>query len=210
MPVSYGDTGTDRRAGVDKELGAISLAGEDTGLSGLGGRYALALLDLADEKKQLDQVADDLRHLKALLEESADLRRLVHSPLFSREQQAAAISAVVERVGVTELTRRFVLVVTQNRRLFALSSMINGYLAELARRRGEIQAEVTSARALSASQLQALEETLRGILGGKVEVDVTVDPSLIGGLIVKVGSQMIDNSLRSKLQRLQLAMKGVG
>jgi F-type H+-transporting ATPase subunit delta len=191
-------------------LGAISLAGEDTGLSGLGGRYALALLDLADEKKQLDQVADDLRHLKALLEESADLRRLVHSPLFSREQQAAAISAVVERVGVTELTRRFVLVVAQNRRLFALSSMINGYLAELARRRGEIQAEVTSARALSASQLQALEETLRGILGGKVEVDVTVDPSLIGGLIVKVGSQMIDNSLRSKLQRLQLAMKGVG
>jgi len=191
-------------------LGAISLAGEDTGLSGLGGRYALALLDLADEKKQLDQVADDLRHLKALLEESADLRRLVRSPLYSREQQAAAISAVVERVGVTELTRRFVLVVTHNRRLFALSSMINGYLAELARRRGEIQAEVTSARTLSASQIQALEETLRGILGGKVEVDVTVDPSLIGGLIVKVGSQMIDNSLRSKLQRLQLAMKGVG
>lgn len=186
------------------------MAGEDTSLSGLGGRYALALLDLADEKKQLDQVADDLRHLKALLEESADLRRLVRSPLFSREQQAAAISAVVERVGVTELTRRFVLVVVQNRRLFALSSMINGYLAELARRRGEIQAEVTSARALSASQLQALEETLRGILGGKVDVDVTVDPSLIGGLIVKVGSQMIDNSLRSKLQRLQLAMKGVG
>jgi F-type H+-transporting ATPase subunit delta len=191
-------------------LGAISLAGEDTSLSGLGGRYALALLDLADEKKQLDQVADDLRHLKALLEESADLRRLVDSPLFSREQQAAAISAVVERVGVTELTRRVVLVVVQNRRHFALGSMINGYLAEHARRRGEIQAEVTSARALSASQLQALEETLRGILGGKVEVDVTVDPSLIGGLIVKVGSQMIDNSLRSKLQRLQLAMKGVG
>jgi F-type H+-transporting ATPase subunit delta len=191
-------------------LGAISLAGEDTSLSGLGGRYALALLDLADEKKQLDQVADDLRHLKALLEESADLRRLVDSPLFSREQQAAAISAVVERVGVTELTRRFVLVVAQNRRLFALSSMINGYLAELARRRGEIKAEVTSARPLSAAQLQALEETLREILGGKAEVGVTVDPSLIGGLIVKVGSQMIDNSLRSKLQRLQLAMKGVG
>jgi F-type H+-transporting ATPase subunit delta len=191
-------------------LGAISLAGEDTSLSGLGGRYALALLDLADEKNQLDQVADDLRHLKALLEESADLRRLVDSPLFSREQQAAAISAVVERVGVTELTRRCVLVVAQNRRLFALSSMINGYLAELARRRGEIKAEVTSARPLSAAQLQALEETLREILGGKAEVGVTVDPSLIGGLIVKVGSRMIDNSLRSKLQRLQLAMKGVG
>ena len=191
-------------------MGAICWAGEDTGLSGLGGRYALALLDLADEKKQLDQVADDLRRLKALLDESADLRRLVRSPLFSREQQAAAISAVVERVGVTELTRRFVLVVAQNRRLFALSSMINGYLAELARRRGEIKAEVTSARALSAAQLQALEETLREILGGKAEVGVTVDPSLIGGLIVKVGSRMIDNSLRSKLQRLQLAMKGVG
>jgi len=176
----------------------------------LGGRYALALLDLADEKKQLDQVAEDLRGLKALLEESDDLRRMVRSPIITREQQAAAVTAVAARLGVSDLTRRFVLVVAQNRRLFALDSMIDAYLAELARRRGEVQAEVIAARALSDAQLQALDETLRGIVGGKVDIDVAVDPSLIGGLIVKVGSRMIDNSLRTKLQRLQLAMKGVG
>lgn len=176
----------------------------------MGGRYALALLDLADEKKQLDQVAEDLRGLKALLEESDDLRRMVRSPIITREQQAAAVTAVAARLGVSDLTRRFVLVVAQNRRLFALDSMIDAYLAELARRRGEVQAEVIAARALSDAQLQALDETLRGIVGGKVDIDVAVDPSLIGGLIVKVGSRMIDNSLRTKLQRLQLAMKGVG
>jgi F-type H+-transporting ATPase subunit delta len=191
-------------------MGASSLAGDNAGLSGLGGRYALALLDLADEKKQLDEVAEDLRGLKALLDESDDLRRVVRSPLYSREQQADAIAAVADRLGVSELTRRFILVVAQNRRLFALDSMINAYLAELARRRGEVQAEVTAARALSDAQLQKLDETLRGVVGGKVDIDVTVDPSLIGGLIVKVGSRMIDNSLRTKLQRLQLAMKGVG
>jgi len=186
------------------------LAGDNASLSGLGGRYALALLDLADEKKQLDQVAEDLRGLKALLEESDDLRRMVRSPIITREQQAAAVTAVAARLGVSDLTRRFVLVVAQNRRLFALDSMIDAYLAELARRRGEVQAEVIAARALSDAQLQALDETLRGIVGGKVDIDVAVDPSLIGGLIVKVGSRMIDNSLRTKLQRLQLAMKGVG
>lgn len=200
----------DRRAGRDKEVGASSLAGNNASLSGLGGRYALALLDLADEKKQLDQVADDLRGLKALLEESEDLRRLVRSPLFSRDQQAAAVAAVADRLGVSDMTRKFVLVVAQNRRLFALDSMIDGYLAELARRRGEVQAHVTAARALSGAQLQSLDETLRGIVGGKVDIDVTVDPSLIGGLVVQVGSRMIDSSLRTKLQRLQLAMKGVG
>lgn len=191
-------------------MGASSLAGDNASLSGLGGRYALALLDLADEKKQLDQVADDLRGLKALLEESEDLRRLVRSPLFTREQQSAAVAAVADRLGVSDLTLRFILVVSQNRRLFALDSMIDAYLAELARRRGEVQAQVTAARALSDAQLRSLDETLRGIVGGNVDIDVTVDPSLIGGLIVKVGSRMIDNSLRSKLQRLQLAMKGVG
>jgi len=191
-------------------MGASGLAGDNASLSGLGGRYALALLDLADEKKQLDQVAEDLRGLKALLDESDDLRRLVRSPIFTRQQQAAAIGAVADRLGVCDLTRRFISVVAQNRRLFALDSMIDAYLAELARRRGEVQAQVTAARALSDAQLQKLDETLRGIVGGKVDIEVTVDPGLIGGLVVKVGSRMIDNSLRTKLQRLQLAMKGVG
>lgn len=190
--------------------GAASLAGEDTSLSGLAGRYAIALLDLADEQKQLDAVAGDLGGLKAVIAKSEDLRRLIRSPLFSRDQQAKAIAAVLDKGGIGALTRRFVLVVARNRRLFALPQMIDAYLAELARRRGEVTARVTSAVELSDGQRQALVESLKSEIGAKVQVEVTVDRSLIGGLIVRVGSRMIDSSLRSKLQRLQLSMKGVG
>jgi len=179
-------------------------------MSDLAGRYASALLDLADERKAFDEVAEDLRMLRALIDGSEDLRRLLGSPIFTREEQRKAVTALVERAGVGELTRRFVLVVAENRRLFALKAMIDGYLSELARRRGEITAEVTSARSLSDDQQAALLETLRGAVGSKVQLDLKVDPALIGGLVVKVGSRMIDSSLRSKLQRLQLAMKGVG
>ncbi len=186
------------------------MAGEDTSLSGLAGRYALALLDLADEKKALDQVADDLRGLKAALVKSDDLRRLVRSPIYTREQQGKAIGEILNRLGASELTGRFIQVVAQNRRLFALSSMIDAYLQELRRRRGEITAQVTSARDLSDAQTAALTESLRAAMGSKVQVDLNVDPSLVGGLIVKVGSRMVDSSLRTKLQRLQLVMKGVG
>jgi len=193
-----------------KSGGIESLAAEDTSLSGLAGRYALALIDLADEKKDLDGVADDLRRLQAVVGESEDLRRLIRSPLFTRAQQRAAMDALLERVGVTGLTRNFVLLVTQNRRLFALPGMIDAYLQELARRRGEVTARVTSAQELSDAQKTALHDALKSAVGAKVQVDLEVDPGLIGGLIVKVGSRMIDNSLRSKLQRLQIAMKGVG
>jgi F-type H+-transporting ATPase subunit delta len=186
------------------------LAVEDIGLSGLPGRYALALLDLADERKQLDPVAEDLRGLKAAIDGSSDLRRLIRSPLYTRDQQSRAMTAILEQAGVGDLTRRFVLLVARNRRLFALDRMIAAYLAELARRRGEITARVTSATALAADPQRALVETLRKEVGAKVQVEVEVDPSLIGGLIVRVGSRMIDNSIRSKLQRLQLAMKGTG
>jgi len=191
-------------------LGASGLAGEDTSLSGLAGRYALALLDLADSKKELDTVAGDLRGLQQILADSEDLRRLVDSPLYSREQQSKAIEAILKKAEVNDMTRRFVLVVTENRRLFVLSQMIDVYLAELARRRGEVTAKVTSAQDLSESQQQALTEALKKSMGSKVQIDLTVDPALIGGMIVKVGSRMIDSSLRNKLQRLQLAMKGVG
>ncbi len=186
------------------------MAVEDTGLSGLAGRYALALLELADERKQLDPVADDLRGLQAAIAMSEDLRRLIRSPVFTRAQQSQAMAAILDRAGAGELTRRFVLLVAHNRRLFALDRMIAAYLAELARRRGEITARVTSATTLNDEQQRTLLETLRREVGAKVQVEVEVDPSLIGGLIVRVGSRMIDNSIRSKLQRLQLAMKGTG
>lgn len=186
------------------------MAADSASVSGIAERYAQALLELADEQKQLDQVADDLRAIRAALAESEDLRELARSPLYTREQKTKAVEAVLTRIGSGELTRRFAMVVAQNRRLFALSGMIEGYLAELARRRGEVKAEVTAARPLSDTQNETLVAALRGAVGSKVQVDVTVDPSLIGGLVVKVGSRMIDDSLRTKLQRLQLAMKGVG
>ncbi len=186
------------------------MAGTNTSLSGLAGRYALALLDLADEDKSLDTVADDLRALARMIDESEDLRRLLRSPLISREQQETALAAVLDKAGLGQTTCHFAQVVARNRRLFVLPQIIDTYLSELARRRGEVTAQVTSAVALSDAQRQALIESLNSSVGGKVQVDVTVDDSLIGGLIVKIGSRMIDNSLRSKLQRLQLAMKGVG
>jgi len=186
------------------------LAGDNTSLSDLAGRYASALLDLADEKKALDQVSGDLQGLRSLITQSEDLRRLLNSPVITREEQSKAMSVVMDRAGIGALTKNFVLVVARNHRLFALPAMIEAYLAELARRRGEVTAEVTSARSLSDAQQAALLETLRGSVGGKVQLDLKVDPALIGGLVVKVGSRMIDSSLRSKLQRLQLAMKGVG
>jgi len=135
---------------------------------------------------------------------------MIRSPLFTRTEQSKAMAAIIDKAGVGDMTRRFVLVVAENRRLFILPQIIKTYLAELRRRRGEVTAEVTSAVQLSDAQQAALVEALRAKVGGKIQIEVKIDKSLIGGLIVKVGSRMIDSSLRSKLQRMQLAMKGVG
>jgi F-type H+-transporting ATPase subunit delta len=184
------------------------VASQGTGVSGLADRYATALFDLADERKSLDQVSEDLRQLRAMLNESAELRRLVRSPILSRVEQGRAIAAVGERSGLSPLTRSFLGLVAQNRRLFAVPAMIDAFLARLAARRGEITAEVVAAQALTPAQLDAVNEQLRKAMGSKVAVEVRVDPALLGGLVVKVGSRMVDASLRSKLHRLQLAMKG--
>jgi F-type H+-transporting ATPase subunit delta len=186
------------------------LAAQHTGTAGLAARYAAALFELADEAKQLDAVAADLRAIRALIAESADLRRLVRSPVLTRAEQGKAIAAVLERAGTSDLVRRFVGLVAENRRLFALGDMIEAYLSELARRRGEVTASVTSAAPLSDGQSAALTDALRRAVGGKVSIETHTDASLIGGLIVKVGSRMVDSSLKSKLQRLKLVMKGVG
>lgn len=184
------------------------MASEGKGVSGLADRYAAALFDLADEQRELDRVAEDLRGLRGLLAESADLRRLVRSPVLSRREQGQAIAAIAERAGFAPLTRNFVGLVAQNRRLFAVPEMISAFLARLAARRGEVTAEVTAARELTPAQRDAVTEQLRKSMGSKVAVELRVDPALLGGLVVKVGSRMIDASVRSKLQRLQLAMKG--
>lgn len=186
------------------------LVTDTTGPSGLAGRYAVALYDLADQSAQLDAVAADLKTIRALLAESDDLRRMVRSPILKRSEQSRGVLAVLEKAGVSELTRRFVGVVADNRRLFALSEMIEAFLRRLADKRGEIAAHVTSAKPLSDAQLARVTEQLKRTVGGKVVIDHKVDPGLIGGLVVRVGSKLIDNSLKTKLMRLQLAMKGVG
>jgi F-type H+-transporting ATPase subunit delta len=186
------------------------LASEATGVSGLAERYAAALFDLADERRMLDEVASDLRQLRAMLAASLDLARLVRSPILTRGEQGKAIAALAERADFSRLVCDFLAVVAKNRRLFAISAMIEAYLAELAERRGEVTAEVTAAQPLSENQLGLLSEQLRRSVGRRVSVEARVDPGLIGGMIVKVGSRMVDASLKSKLQRLQLAMKGIG
>lgn len=171
-------------------------------------RYASAVYELADEARVLDETAADLKSIKGMLSESADLQTLIRSPLIDAAVKASAMGAILEQGGASDLTQRFVAVIARNNRLAVLPSTIDAFLAELANRRGEITAEVTSAQPLKQTQLDAVTNALRSALGGKVTVDAKLDPSLIGGLVVRVGSRMIDASLKSKLQRLQLAMKG--
>jgi F-type H+-transporting ATPase subunit delta len=178
--------------------------------SGLAGRYAAALFELADEGKALDAVADDLAALQQALDESEDMTRLVRSPVLDRDEQWKAMSALLDKMDANDLTKKFLGVVTANRRLFALSGIIRAYLEELASRRGEVTADVVSAHPLTDSQIKALEESLKKALGGKVAIASRVDTSILGGLIVKVGSRMIDSSLRTQLQKLKFAMKGTG
>ncbi len=186
------------------------MASESTSVSGLAERYGAALFELADERHALDAAAEDLRELRAMLQESGDLSRLLRSPVLSREEQAQAIGAIAERAGLSALTRDFLAVVARNRRLFAVPAMIEAYLAKLAARRGEITAEVTVAQPLSEARTSALTEQLRRTVGARVAVDIRVDPALLGGMTVKVGSRMVDASLKSRLLRLRLAMKGIG
>src|SRR5689334_11415002 len=202
---------TDKAAPDNDFLTGIggNLAAQTSEQGGLATRYAAALFELADSKKALDAVAADLTSLQKMIADSDDLRRLMNSPILGRDEQTKAIGAVAKAAGFSDLTQKFVGLVAQNRRLFTLSAMIKAFLKLLADRRGETTAEVTAARPLSADQQAAVAEAIKRAVGSKVSIDVKVDPSLLGGLVVRVGSRMIDSSLKTKLQKLQLAMKGV-
>ena len=186
------------------------MASESTGVSGLAERYAAALFDLADERRALDVVAGDLRELRTMVQQSGDLMRLLRSPVLSREDQAKAVAALAERAELSGLTRDFLGVVARNRRLFAVPEMIEAYLRRLAERRGEVTAQVTVAQPLDEARQAALTDQLRRAVGARVAVEIRIDPALLGGMIVKVGSRMVDASLSSRLQRLRLAMKATG
>ncbi len=185
------------------------MAAQSTGQSDLALRYATAMFDLALEHGQLDQLASELADLRSLMADSADLTRLVKSPILSRTEQGSAMAAVVKRAGMSGLVQNLVGLMAQNRRLFALESTLAAFQTVVAEHRGEVSAEVTSATELKPAHLDAVKQALREIVGRDVALETTVDPSLIGGLIVKVGSRMVDSSLRTKLQNLELAMKGI-
>jgi F-type H+-transporting ATPase subunit delta len=188
---------------------SIDVAGEDLIVSGMAGRYATALFELALEENALDAVRADLDRFGALIEESTDLRRLVRSPVFTAAEQLRALSAVLDQAGIKGLAANFLRLVTANRRLFAVRDMIKGYRQLVARHKGEVTAEVTLAEKPSDAHLAAIKDALKAVTKKDVLVEVKVDPSIIGGLIVKIGSRMIDTSLRAKLNSIKHAMKEV-
>lgn len=179
-------------------------------ISGVAERYASSLFELALEANSVESVGSDLGRFQSMIDESADLKRLIVSPVFSAEDQFKAISAIVAKSGLSGLVANFLKVVARNRRLFAVPGIIKAYRAIAARHRGEVAADVVSAHALSPAQETELKAALKGVTGKDVAINVTVDPSILGGLIVKVGSRQIDTSLRTKLSSLKLALKEVG
>ncbi len=181
----------------------------ETIVSGMAGRYATALFELAQEAGSTDAVAADLDRFKGLIAESADLARLVKSPVFTAEEQLKAVTAVLQAVGIAGLSANFVKLVAQNRRLFALSSICDAFSALVAASRGQSVAQVTVAEPLNDTHYATLKQALAQQTGKDVSLDVTVDPSILGGLIVKLGSRMVDASLKTKLNSIRHAMKEV-
>ena len=176
-------------------------------VAGVAGRYANALFELARDSREVDAVADGLDRFDALLKESADLRRLVKSPVFSAEDQAAAIGAVLDRAGITGLAANFIRLSATNRRLFALPGMIAAFRTLVREGKGIVRAEVRVAEKPSDALIEEIKASLRDIAKSEIDLDLVVDPSLIGGLVVKMGSRMVDASLKTKLNGIRLAMR---
>lgn len=183
---------------------------DKTMVSGVAGRYATALFELADEANAIDAVSADLSSFSAMLAESDDLTRLVESPAFSAEDQVAAIRAILAKAGISGIAANFIGLVASKRRLFALPGMIQGYRNLVAQAKGIVSAEVTLAEQPTPKRLDEIRAALKGVAGKDVDVAVKIDPALIGGLVVKMGSRMVDASLKTKLNSIRLAMKEVG
>ena len=186
------------------------MAAEDPSVSGVSGRYATALFELARDERSIDAVKADLDQFEAMLADSADLKRLVRSPVFSADTQLKALAAVLEQAGITGISANFLKVVTANRRLFAVTGVIRAFRALVAKFKGEATADVTVAETLSDKNLDVLKAALKSVTGKDVVLNVKVDRSIIGGLVVKLGSRMVDSSLRTKLNSIKHAMKEAG
>jgi F-type H+-transporting ATPase subunit delta len=186
------------------------VAAQDPSVSGVSGRYATALFELARDEKSIDAILADLNKFDAMLADSADLKRLVRSPVFSAEVQMKALDAVLDKAGISGISAKFLRVLTANRRLFAVADVIRAFRALVANFKGEATAEVTVAEQLNDKNLDALKAALKSVSGKDVALNVKVDPSIIGGLVVKLGSRMVDSSLRTKLNSIKNAMKEAG
>lgn len=184
---------------------------ETVGIStGIAGRYATAVFDLAKEGKALPALETDVDALEAALAESADLQKLISSPVYSREEQGASIAAIAKKMKLSKTTANVLALMASKRRLFVLPQLMSSLRERIATHKGEVTAEVTSAKALNKAQTESLMKAIKAQIGADVKIKSTVDESLIGGLIVKVGSKMIDTSIKSKLNALQNTMKEVG
>jgi F-type H+-transporting ATPase subunit delta len=186
------------------------MAGQKPIVSGVAGRYATALFELVLEQKSVDAVKAELDRFAALIDENEDLARLVRSPVFTAEEQAKALTAVLASAKIGGLAANFLLLVTSNRRLFAVRQILKAFRLLVAQYKGEVTAEVTVAEKLNDKHLGALKSALKGVTGKDVDLDVKVDPSIIGGLVVKLGSRMVDTSLKTKLNAIKHAMKETG
>jgi F-type H+-transporting ATPase subunit delta len=181
-----------------------------SGSTGLAGRYAGALYGLAIDSDKVESIHYELGRLSDLIDESQDLRELLESPILSREEQTRAITTIMEKAGAEALTLKFLGTLASNGRLSTLPRIIQAFQQEHARRRGQVSAEVISAIALDDNRKVVVEKTVARLAGSdKVLLSMRVDPSLIGGLVVRIGSRMIDTSIKTKLSRLESAMKGV-
>jgi F-type H+-transporting ATPase subunit delta len=186
------------------------VADSSQSVSGVAERYASSLFALALEEGAIPAVATALDNFQAMIDGSTDLQRLIKSPVFSADEQLKAVDAILAKAGITDLAANFLKVTASNRRLFAVPGMIRAFREIHARHRGEITADVTVAHALTAAQETELKAALKGVTGKDVTINVAVDPTILGGLIVKLGSRQIDTSLRTKLSTLKLSLKEVG
>jgi len=186
------------------------VAGEYPTVSGVAGRYATALFELARDEKSVDAVKADLDRFDAMIIDSADLTRLVRSPVFTADEQVKGLSALLDSSGITGTAAKFLKVLTANRRLFAVRDVIKTFRVLVARFKGEVAADVTVAEQLNDKNLDALKTALKAVTGQDVALNVKIDPAIIGGLVVKVGSRMVDSSLRTKLNSIKNAMKEAG
>jgi F-type H+-transporting ATPase subunit delta len=199
-----------QRAGEGQDSGRVDVSEPASISSGIAARYATALFELAKEEKGLNSLEADADALTAALTASPEFGAMIASPIVSRDEQAGAIAAIAAKMKLSPLVANTLALMAQKRRLFVLPHLLVDLAARIAAEKGEVTAEVTSAAALTADQAKKLAATLKARVGKDVKLKTAVDESLIGGLVVKLGSTMIDTSIRSKLAALQNAMKEVG